>query len=368
VLRFRLMVETRSALSGLKHQKEKRSMDHFAGLDVSVKDTSVCIVDDTGRVVREVKVASEPDALLPVLTNPAYHFKRIGLEAGPLSQWLFSALAEAGLPAICVETRHMKAVLKAQINKTDRNDARGIAQMMRAGLYRQVHVKTLRSQKLRMLLTHRKLLQSQAIAIENDVRATLRNFGLKVGAVGTVKFETRIRELVENFPDLTMMVEPLLVVRRALREQIGILHHRLLAIVRDDDVCRRLMTVPGVGPVVALTYRATVDAPGRFRNSKAVGAVFGLTPSRHQSGESDRMGGISKCGDAMLRTVLFEAAQVMLVRSTKWSWLKAWAMKIARHRGMKKAIVALARRLAVIMHRMWVDGTEFRWTREVVAA
>jgi transposase len=355
-------------LSGLKHQKEKRSMDHFAGLDVSVKDTSVCIVDDTGRVVREVKVASEPDALLPVLTNPAYHFKRIGLEAGPLSQWLFSALAEAGLPAICVETRHMKAVLKAQINKTDRNDARGIAQMMRAGLYRQVHVKTLRSQKLRMLLTHRKLLQSQAIAIENDVRATLRNFGLKVGAVGTVKFETRIRELVENFPDLTMMVEPLLVVRRALREQIGILHHRLLAIVRDDDVCRRLMTVPGVGPVVALTYRATVDAPGRFRNSKAVGAVFGLTPSRHQSGESDRMGGISKCGDAMLRTVLFEAAQVMLVRSTKWSWLKAWAMKIARHRGMKKAIVALARRLAVIMHRMWVDGTEFRWTREVVAA
>jgi transposase len=355
-------------LSGLKHQKEKRSMDHFAGLDVSVKDTSVCVVDDTGRVVREVKVATEPDALLPVLTNPSYHFKRIGLEAGPLSQWLFSALAEAGLPAICVETRHMKAVLKAQINKTDRNDARGIAQMMRAGLYRPVHVKTLRSQKLRMLLTHRKLLQSQAIAIENDVRATLRNFGLKVGAVGSLKFEARIKELVENFPDLTVLVEPLLVVRRALREQISILHRRLLAIVRDDDVCRRLMTVPGVGPVVALTYRATVDAPGRFRNSKAVGAVFGLTPSRHQSGESDRMGRISKCGDAMLRTVLFEAAQVMLVRSTKWSWLKAWAMKIARHRGMKKANVALARRLAVIMHRMWVDGTEFRWTREVVAA
>jgi Transposase len=156
-------------------------MDHFAGLDVSVKETSVCIVDDTGRIVREVKVASEPEALLTVLTNPAYHFKRIGLEAGPLSQWLFSALAEAGLPVICVETRHMRAVLKAQINKTDRNDARGVAQMMRAGLYRPVHVKTLRSQKLRMLLTHRKLLQSKAIAIENDLRATLRNFGLNGG-------------------------------------------------------------------------------------------------------------------------------------------------------------------------------------------
>ncbi|WP_439925929.1 IS110 family transposase [Nitrobacter sp. JJSN] len=344
-------------------------MDHFAGLDISVKETSVCIVDDTGGIVREVKVASEPGALLEVLTNPTYHFKRIGLEAGPLSQWLFSALAEASLPVICVETRHMRAVLKAQINKTDRNDARGIAQMMRAGLYRPVHVKTLRSQKLRMLLTHRKLLQSKAIAIENDLRATLRNFGLKMGVVGTVKFEVRIKELVADLPDLAVLVEPLLIVRRVLREQIGILHRRLLAIVRDDEVCRRLMTIPGVGPVVALTYRVTVDVPARFRNSKAVGAVFGLTPPpKHQSGESDRTGGISRCGDEMMRMMLYEAAQIMLVRSAKWSWLKAWAMKIARHRGMKKAIVALARRLAVIMHRIWVDGTEFRWTREVAAA
>jgi transposase len=343
-------------------------MDYFAGLDVSVKETSVCIVDDAGKIVREARVASEPEALLQVLTNTIYRFKRVGLEAGPLSQWLYSVLAEAGLPAICVETRHMRAMLKAQINKTDRNDARGIAQMMRVGLYRPVHVKTLRSQRLRMLLTHRKLLQSKAIAIENDLRATLRNFGLKVGVVGTVKFEARIRELAESLPDVAVLVEPLLVVRRVLREQVGILHRRLLAIVRDDDVCRRLMTIPGVGPVVALTYRATVDVPARFRNSKAVGAVFGLTPARYQSGENDRTGAISRCGDEMMRMMLYEAAQSMLVRTAKWSWLKAWAMKIARHRGMKKAIVALARRLAVIMHRMWVDGTDFRWTREVAAA
>ena len=343
-------------------------MDHFVGLDVSVKETSVCIVDDTGGIVLEVKVASEPESLLPVLKSNAYHFKRVGLEAGPLSQWLFSALAEAGLPVICVETRHMRAVLKAQINKTDRNDARGIAQMMRVGLYRPVHVKTLRSQKLRMLLTHRKLLQSKAIAIDNDLRATLRNFGLKVGMVGKVEFEARIQELVENLPDLGLLVEPLLIVRRALREQIAILHRRLLAIVRDDEVCRRLMTVPGVGPVVALTYRATVDVPARFRNSKAVGAAFGLTPAKYQSGEVNRTGAISRCGDNMMRTMLYEAAQVMLLRSAKWSWLKAWAMNIARHRGVKKAIVALARRLAVIMHRIWVDGTEFRWTREGAAA
>src|SRR5512146_2459511 len=262
----------------------------------------------------------------------------------------------------------MRPVLQAQINKTDRNDARGIAQMMRAGLYRPVHVKTLRSQKLRMLLTHRKLLQSKAIAIENDLRGTLRNFGLKVGTVGAVKFEARIKELVENLPDLTVMVEPLLVVRRVLREQLGILHRRLLAIVRNDEVCRRLMTTPGVGPVVALTFRATVDVPARFRNSKAVGAVLGLTPSKYQSGEINRTGAISKCGDEMMRVMLYEAAQSMLVRSTKWSWLKAWAMQIARRRGMKKAIVALARRLAVIMHRMWVDDAEFRWSKNAVAA
>jgi transposase len=283
---------------------------------VSVKETSVCIVDDAGKIVREARVASEPEALLQVLTIAIYRFKRVGLEAGPLSQWLYSVLAEAGLPVTCVETRHMRAMLKAQINKTDRNDARGIAQMMRVGLYRPVHVKTLRSQKLRVLLTHRKLLHSKTIAIENDLRATLRNFGLKVGIVG----------------------------------------------------CRRLMTIPGVGPVVALTYRVTVDVPARFRNSKAVGAVFGLTPSKYQSGENDRTGAISRCGDEMMRMMLYEAAQSMLVRSAKWSWLKAWAMKIARHRGMKKAIVALARRLAVIMHRIWVDGTEFRWTREVAVA
>ena len=214
-------------------------MDYFAGLDVSVKDTSVCIVDDTGRIIREVKVLSEPDALLTVLKNPVHHFKRIGLEAGPLSQWLFSALADAGLPVICVETRHMRAALKAQINKTDRNDARGIAQMIRVGLYRPVHVKTLRSRKLRMLLTHRQLLQSKAIAVDNDLRGTLRNFGLKVGMVGAARFEARIRELVEGLPDLAVLVEPLLVVRQVLRQQLAVLHRRLLAVVRGGSFYTR---------------------------------------------------------------------------------------------------------------------------------
>ena len=343
-------------------------MQHYVGLDVSVKETSICIVDKAGKVIRDVKVATEPVAILAVLTEEALAIERIGLEAGPLSQWLYSALAEAGLPVICVETRHMKAALSAQINKSDRNDARGIAQMMRVGLYRPVHVKTLASQKRRMLLTSRQLLQGKALDIENDLRGTLRNFGLKVGMVGTVKFEARIHELVADHPDLAAIVEPLLIARRVLREQLGVLHRQMLEIVRHDEVCRRLMTTPGVGPVVALTFRATVDVPSRFASSKAVGTAFGLTPRRQQSGEIDRMGGISKCGDAMVREMLFEAALVLMTHSRKWSWLKAWGLKIARHRGMKRAIVAVARRLAVIMHRMWVDGTEFRWTREEAAA
>ena len=185
---------------------------------------------------------------------------------------------------------------------------------------------------------------------------------------GAVKFEARIKELIADIPDLAGMVEPLLIVRRVLREQIAVLHRRLLAIVKDDVVCRRLMTIPGVGPVVALTYRTTIDVPARFRNSRAVGAVLGLTPCKYQSGESDHTGAISKCGDEMMRVMLYEAAQILLMRSTQWSWLKAWAMQIAKRRGMKKAIVALARRLAVIMHRIWTDGTEFRWTRQQVAA
>jgi transposase len=340
----------------------------YVGLDVSIKETSICIVEESGKIVREVKVATEPADILAVLLDEKLAIDRIGLEAGALSQWLYSSLAEADLPVVCVETRHMKAALSAQRNKNDRNDARGIAQMMRVGLYRPVHVKTLTSQKQRMLLTARKLLKAKAIDIESDLRGTLRNFGLKVGQVGEAKFEARIRELIMDDPDLAEIVEPVLVARRALREQLGVLHRQLLTLVRHDRICRRLMTAPGVGPVVALTFRATVDVPSRFKSSKTVGAAFGLTPRQYQSGEIDRMGAVSKCGDGMMRSMLFEAALALMANTRKWSWLKAWGMKVARRRGMKRAIVAVARRLAVVLHRMWMDGTDFHWTRSDAAA
>lgn len=252
-------------------------MKYYAGLDVSVKETSVCIIDEMGKICCEAKVGSHPEDLARLLNDPGLPLTRVGLEAGPLSQWLFSGMAEAGLPVICIETRHTKAFLKAQVNKSDRNDARGIAQMMRVNLFRPVHVKTLTSQKHRALLTARKLLQEKAIAIENDIRGLLRNFGLKVGAVGVVKFDDRIRELVDGMPELVEIMAPLLASREQLRHAFMTLHRKLLLIVRDDAVCRRLMTIPGVGPVVSLAFRSTIDIPARFTNSKAVGPALGLT-------------------------------------------------------------------------------------------
>lgn len=343
-------------------------MTHFVGLDVSVEETAVCVADEVGEVVCERKVPSEPDDIAVLLTSIGGDYVRVGIEAGPLSQWLVNELTEADIPMICVETRHMKALLTAQqINKSDRNDARGIAQMMRVGLFKPVHVKTLAAQEQRMLLTSRKLIQRKLLDIECDMRGTLRNFGLKVGMVGATGYEGRVRELVERLPRLAAIVEPLLTVRRVMRQQLAVLHKMLIDIVRDDPVCRRFMTVPGVGPVVALTYRASVDQPHRFLHSRAVGAHAGLTPKRHQSGEVDYDGGVSKCGDAMLRSMLYEAAQSMLTHSKKWSWLKAWAVRVAQRRGMRRARVALARRLAVILHRMWIDGTDFRWSNGATA-
>jgi transposase len=342
-------------------------MDHFAGLDVSVKETSVCIVDDTGKIVREVKVASEPEALLAVLKNPAYHFKRIGLEAGPLSQWLFSALAEAELPAVCVETRHMQAVLKAQINKTDRNDARGIAQIMRTGWYRAVHVKSPSCRARRALLTARRMVLNKRRDIENGIRALLREVGLKVGTPSRKDFPARVRELAADDPVLMSLAESLLSVIEVMTREVERLTKRAIDEVRVEPTCRQLMTVPGIGPLTALAFRATIDQPGRFRKSRDVGAHLGLTPRRYQSGETDVQGRISRCGDELARTALYEAAHSLLIRSTRWSALRAWGMNIAKRRGMARARVAVARKLAVILHRMWVDGSEFRWGKQAAA-
>jgi transposase len=336
-------------------------MEHYAAIDVSLEWSSVCIVDATGKIVREAKVRSEREAVVEVLQATGLTFTRIGLEAGPLSQWLYAGLVDAGLPAICIETRHVKAALKAMTVKTDKNDARGMAQLMRLGWFRPVHVKTLVAQEIRALLTARRLLLAKLCDIETSLRGILRGFGLKVGPVTKLRFESRIRALVTGQAMLERVVEPMLRVHAALRGEYSILHRELLATVRDDEVCRRLMTVPGVGAVVAMSFKSAIDQPERFQHSKAVGAHLGLTPRKYQSGEVDRTGRISKVGDAAVRTALFEAANIMLTRAARWSSLKAWALRVSNRQGMKKAKVALARKLAVVLHRMWLDGTVFRW-------
>ena len=281
---------------------------------------------------------------------------------------MHAGLGRAGLPVVLIETRHVKAALSAMTMKTAKHDARGIAQLMRLGWFKPVHVKTLLAQEVRALLTARKLLVEKLRDVDNSLRGILRGFGLKVGKVSKGKFEARIGELVAGQAMLERVAAPLLRARAALGAEYATLHRQLLAAVRQDEVCERLMTVPGVGAVVAMTFRSAIDQPERFAKSKAVGAHFGLTPKKYQSGEIDRTGRISKVGDAMVRTALFEAANVMLTRAVRFSTLKAWALRVAGRHGMRKAKVALARKLAVMMHRMWVDGTTFRWGEASMSA
>jgi transposase len=251
--------------------------------------------------------------------------------------------------------------------KTDRKDARGIAQLLRMGWFRPVHRKTVDAQEVRALLVGRKLLQSKLRDVELSLRGILRGFGRKVGEVSKAKFAARVRELAAGHEMLETVTEAMLRAREGLLAEFLALHRRMLALARADAVCRRLMSVPGVGALVAITFRTAVDDPGRFRASKAVGAHFGLTPKRYQSGETDVPGGISKVGDAMVRTALYEAANAVLSRPVRFSALKRWAMAVAKRRGLKRAKVALARKLACVLHRMWLDGSEFRWGQEATA-
>jgi transposase len=343
-------------------------MEHYAGIDVSLERSSVCVVDATGRIVREAKVASEPEALVVFFRQLGVAVTRVGLEAGPLSQWLHAGLTGAGLEAVLLETRHVKAALSAMIVKTDRKDARGIARLLRRGWYRPVHRKSPPAQEVRALLVGRKLLQGKLHDVELSIRGILRGFGLKLGEVSKGRFAARVRELVAGQPMLERVVEPMLRAREALRAEYQVLHRAVLALVREDAPCRRLMGVPGVGPLVAITFTSAVDDPARFRRSRAVGAHFGLTPKKYQSGETDVTGGISKVGDAMVRTALYEAANVMLTRVGRFSTLKRWALGVAQRRGMRRAEVALARKLATVLHRLWVDGSEFRFGQQVAAA
>ncbi len=342
-------------------------MERYVGMDVSLKETSICVVDGSGQIVSEGTVISEPEAIAAFIKTKAAGAKRIGLETGPTTTWLWHELRALGLPVICIDARHAKAAVSLQINKSDRNDAVGLARIMQAGWYKEVQVKSLPCHEIRAVLSSRAQLVKIKCDLENQIRGLLKNLGLVIGKAGGKVFHRRAEELIGEHRLLQEAIHPLLVVRETTRREIASLTRKLLAMARDNDESRRLMTVPGIGAINALAFCAAIDEPSRFRRSRSVGAYFGLTPRRHASGEVDWTGRISKCGDAMVRTYLFEAAGVLLTRVPHWCKLKAWGHRLWKRIGFKKAKVAVARKLAVILHRMWRDGTDFIWSSKEAA-
>lgn len=337
-------------------------MKYFAAIDVSMEESKLCVVDERGRIVREGAAASAPAALGALLNGWGLRYAKVGLEAGPLSQWLHAGLRELGYAVVLLETRQANAVLQAMGNKTDRKDARGLAQLLRTGWYREVHAKSAAAQDVRALLTARRQVLSSLVQVENSIRGLLKTVGVRLAKGRRRELAARARAAAAAMPLLAEGIDGLLAGHATLEREAARLTKRVMALARQDPAVRRLMTVPGVGAVTALAFVATVDDPARFQRSRSVGAHLGLTPRRYQSGETDRGGRISKCGDGLLRSLLFEAATVLLTRVQCWSSLKGWGMAIAKRRGLWRARVAVARKLAVILHRMLADGTEFRWT------
>jgi len=343
-------------------------MEMYVGMDVSLKETAICVVDGDGNIVCEGTVISEPTAIAEFIKAKAGGAKRVGLETGPTTTWLWHELRALGCPAICIDARHAKAALSMQINKSDRNDAVGLARIMQCGWYKEVQVKRISCHEIRAVLNSRALLVKIKRDLENQIRGLLKNLGLVIGKAGGNAFHRRAEELLSEQGLLREAVRPLLEVRENVSREIAALHKKLLDLARNDADSRRSMTVPGIGPITAMAFHSAIDDPSRFRRSRSVGAYVGLTPRRHASGEVDWSGRVSKCGDRMLRTYLFEAAGVLLTRVPHWCKLKAWGHRLWKRIGFKKAKIAVARKLAVLLHRMWRDGTDFIWSAKEAAA
>jgi transposase len=338
-------------------------MDVYIGFDISLQSTHICVVDESGLLVREGVALSEAPALDSWLKQHGrdWTIRRIVFETGQLSAFLYHGLRPAW-PVICIDARHAHGTLKAQRVKNDKNDARGLAQIARTGWYKAVHIKSEECQGLRTLVACRKHLVMTRLSMENHIRGMLKALGIKLGVVTTAAFSAKVKASIEGKDALfAHVMSTMLAARDQLLKQQQSLDKRCGAIARSNPICKRLMTVPGVGIITALSYRAEIDDPHRFKKSRDVGVHLGLTPKRYASGETDRSGGISKCGNGALRTLLFEASVTMLTRSGKWSRLKAWGIRLAQRNGFKAASVALARKLAVVMHRMWMDETEFAY-------
>jgi len=333
-------------------------MEFFSGLDVSIDETAICVVDDKGEVHLRIKVATDPGAIVEALRPFLPRLRRVGHEAGSLSPWLQPELKSRGLPAICLETYHVRAAMAAQRNKTDAADALGLAHIMRTGWFRQAHIKTEACYRMRLLLTQRRTLKAKFLDIENTIRHSLKAFGVRIKGTGRGGFEAAVREAIADDKLTSEVIDAMLTVRKALWAQYCKLHALVVKIVARNELARRFMQIPGVGPVTALNFIAAIDDPARFRRSRDVAAYFGLTSKRWQSGGSiDIQGRISKAGDPDVRRALYEAASGLLTRFKGKDMIKSWGLKIAKRSCHRKAAVAVARKLGVVMHAMWRDGS-----------
>jgi transposase len=334
-------------------------MGQYVGLDVSLNETKVHVLDEQGKRVWRGACASHPAVIEATIRKHAPEAVRIGLETGPLTTWLWQALTEAGLPMVCLDARQAKAALNMRINKTDDNDAEGLAHLVRSGWYTEVRVKSREAMLVRSLLGARTQLLGIVTDLSNQIRGLMKTFGLVVPKGAGRIFEANVRRLLEGEAAVAAIIVPLLESWRAVRERAADLDRQLLAVVRESVTCRRLMTAPGVGAVVAASFVAALETPENFRTSRAVGAWIGLTPRHYQSGEVDYDGHISRRGDARLRALLYEAAMTLLTRVQGESELRSWGLALKTRLGVKRAAVALARKLAVILHAMWKTGTDF---------
>lgn len=348
---------------------------HYVGLDISQKSTAVCIIDQAGKIVTEGQCLTKPFDLVNYLKKRSTCIEKIGMESGALSPWIYTELTKAGLPVAMLETFHAYRALSMRRNKTDRNDARGLAELVRMGedWIKVVHLKSQWSQEVRMMLSLRHHLVGSRVELENRICGLMKPFGLLV-ARGTRCHDTFRMRVIDQLvigkdlgKDLMPTVVPMLDMHKNIMQQVDQYDKKIEKLAGDDPVCKRLMTVPGVGPITALSFVTAIDDPHRFEQSEDIASYFGLTPRVYQSGDSISMGRISKRGDQMVRLALVRAATVLLTATKTWTPLKAWGVKLAKRIGFNKAKVAVARKLAVLLHKLWISGEEYKPKRMKIA-
>jgi transposase len=340
-------------------------MLHYVGLDVSMKTTFICILDKEGKVVLQDNVPTDPTTISTIIENSGLKIEKIALESGSISHWLVQELCARKLPTICIDARRMSVILSTNINKTDKNDARLIAEAVRCGFYSEVHQKKQDLVELKILINSRRTLKNTSTQLKNTIRGHLKAFGIRLGTIGNSKFAPKVREIIaKKHPMVQMGIEALLTTFMSIEIKLKQIENYLKDLARKDEDVILLKTIAGVGLITAFTFLVYLGDRSRFKNSRCVGAYFGMTPRQYASGETQIQGRISKQGSSEVRFLLTEAASVILYRTKSWSKLKAWGLKLKKRKGHKKATLAVGRKLCTIMFRMLESREEFKYTEE----